>query len=321
MLAPTSASPDPAGASGSINVTVNVPNFNWTASSDSSWLTITGGSPGAGNGTVQYTVAANTTAAARTGTITIAGVVFTVSQAASPTAPAFTAAGVTNAASYAGGAVSPGEIVTIFGSNLGPATLAGPMLDSNGLVPTQIGNTQVLFDGVPAPMIHASANQTSAIVPYEVQASTQVMVSSNGQTSAPVTLPVAPSLPGLFSANSSGQGPGAFLNSDGSLNSPANAAAKGSIVVLYATGEGATSPPGVDGKLAVPPYTVPVLPVSVTIDGIAAEIEYKGAAPEEVAGVMQINVKVPAEVRSGNVPVSLTVGNAKSQSPVTLAVQ
>jgi uncharacterized protein (TIGR03437 family) len=211
--------------------------------------------------------------------------------------------------------------VTIFGNNLGPTTLAGPMLDSNGLVSTQIGSTQVLFDGVPAPMIYAWANQTSAIVPYEVQGSTNVMVSYNGQTSAPVTLPVAPSIPGLFSANNSGQGPGAFLNSDESLNSPANPAAKGSIVVLYATGEGATSPPGVDGKLAVPPYTVPLLPLSVTIDSIAAEIEYKGGAPEEVAGVMQINVKVPAEVHSGSVPVSLTVGNAKSQSLVTLAVK
>jgi len=75
-----------------------------------------------------------------------------------------------------------------------------------------------------------------------------------------------------------------------------------------------------DGKAAVPPYTVPLLPV-VTIDGIAAEIEYKGGAPGEVAGVMQINVKVPAQTNSGNVPVFLTVGNTKTQNLVTLAVQ
>jgi hypothetical protein len=133
------------------------------------------------------------TGSSRTGSITLVGVAFTVTQAASPTAPAFTAAGVSNAASYAGGALSLGEIVTIFGSNLGPATIAGPVLDSNGLVSTQIDNTQVLFDGVPAPVIFASANQLSAVVPYEVQGSTQVMVSYNGQTSARVTLPVAPS--------------------------------------------------------------------------------------------------------------------------------
>jgi uncharacterized protein (TIGR03437 family) len=76
-----------------------------------------------------------------------------------------------------------------------------------------------------------------------------------------------------------------------------------------------------DGKVAVPPYSVPLLPVSVTLDGIAAEIEYKGGAPGEVAGVMQINVKVPAQTRSGNVPVFLSVGNAKTQNLVTLAVQ
>jgi uncharacterized protein (TIGR03437 family) len=128
------------------------------------------------------------------------------------------------------------------------------------------------------------------------------------------------SSPGLFTSDGTGKGPGAILNS-GSLNSPANPAAMGSIVVLRATGEGATSPAGVDGKLAVPPYTVPLLPVSVIIDDIVAEIEYEGAAPEEVAGVMQINVKVPCETHSGSVAVSLMVGDAKSQDSVTLAVR
>jgi uncharacterized protein (TIGR03437 family) len=128
-------------------------------------------------------------------------------------------------------------------------------------------------------------------------------------------------VPGLFTADASGKGQGAFSNADGRLNSAQNPAAKGSIVTFYATGEGLTSPPGVDGKIAVPPYTVPVLPVTVNIDGIPAEIAYKGGAPGEVAGVMQINVRIPAAAHSGNVPVVLIVGNAKSQDLVTVAVQ
>jgi uncharacterized protein (TIGR03437 family) len=55
----------------------------------------------------------------------------------------------------------PGEIVSIFGSNLGPPLPAGAILDSNPLVSKQTANTQVLFDGVPAAMVYASANQTS----------------------------------------------------------------------------------------------------------------------------------------------------------------
>jgi uncharacterized protein (TIGR03437 family) len=320
-VSPASASPGGSASNGSFSVEANVPGFGWAAISNSSWLTVTAGASGTGSGTVTYAVAPNTTASPRTGSITVAGVVFTVTQAGAANLPVFGAAGVTNAASYASGTVSPGEIVTVFGTNLGPALPAGATLDGNGLVSKQIANTQVLFDGVPALMVYASANQTTAIVPYEVQGSTRVAVAYNGQTSAPVTLNVSASVPGLFTADGTGKGPGAFLNADGSLNSPANPAAKGSTVVLWAPGEGATSPAGVDGKLAVAPYTVPLLPVSVTIDGIAAEIVYKGGAPDEVAGVMQINVKVPAGAHSGNVAVSLTVGDAKSQDRVTLAVQ
>lgn len=321
-LTPSSASVDAGASSGSFTVQTNAPNFGWAAVSDSPWLTVMGNNAGAGNGRLQYAVAPNGTAAARKGSITLAGVSFIVTQAASAGIPAFTAAGVANAASYSSGAVSPGEIVTIFGSNLGPATLAGAALDSNGAVSKQIANTQVLFDGAPAPLIYVSANQSSAIVPYSVHGnSTQAIVMHNGQTSAAVPLAVASSAPGLFTSNASGGGQGAFTNGDGTPNSARNPAAKGSIVTMYATGEGLTSPPGIDGKIAVPPYAVPALPVSVTIDGIAAEIEYKGGAPGEVAGVMQVNVKIPAAAHSGNVPVALTVGTAKAQGSVTIAVQ
>jgi uncharacterized protein (TIGR03437 family) len=321
-LSPSSVSPGAESSSGSIAVQVNLPNFSWAVSSDSLWLTITAGGSGTGNGTVQYAVAENTTGSPRSGTIAIAGVNFTVMQSAVKSPPAFTAAGVGSAASYVSGTVSPGEIVVIFGSNLGPDLLAGAALDNNGLVSKNIANTRVTFDGVAAPIVYVSANQSSVIVPYSVSgASTKMVVTYNGQSSAPVTLNVAPSLPGLFTANASGEGQGAFSNADSRPNSANNPAVKGSIITMYATGEGLTTPPSVDGKIAVPPYTVPVLPVSVTIDSIAAELEYKGGAPAEVAGVMQVNVKIPAAAHSGNVPVVLTVGTAKSQDSVTVAVQ
>ena len=321
-LSPASVSPGAESSTGSIGVQPNVPSFSWVAASDSAWLTITSGDSGAGNGTVQYAVAANTTGMARNGTITIAGVAFTVRQSAEQSPPTFTAAGVGSAASYISGTVSPGEIVVIFGSNLGPVALAGAALDSNGLVAKQIAGTQVMFDGVAAPIVYVSASQASVIVPYSVTgASTKMVVTHNGQSSAPVTVGVTASAPGLFTANASGTGQGAFANADGRPNSSANPAAKGSIITIYATGEGQTSPQGVDGKLAVPPYTVPVLPVSVTIDGIPAEVDYKGGAPGELAGVMQINARIPATAHSGSVPVVLTVGNASSQASVAAGVQ
>jgi uncharacterized protein (TIGR03437 family) len=91
---------------------------------------------------------------------------------------------------------------------------------------------------------------------------------------------------------------------------------------LYATGEGQTTPAGIDGLLANgPTYPKPSLPVSVTIGGIAADVLYAGAAPTFVAGVMQMNVRVPAGLASGPQPVQLTVGNASSQQLITVAVR
>ena len=62
---------------------------------------------------------------------------------------------------------------------------------------------------------------------------------------------MAVAAPALFSANSSGKGNGAILNQDNTPNSPANPAEKGSVVVLFGTGEGQTNPRGVDGRIAM----------------------------------------------------------------------
>ena len=236
--------------------------------------------------------------------------------------PAATAAGVLHAASFRGGAVAPGEIVTIFGSNIGPATLATLKLDAQGKVATDLNTARVLFDGVPAPMIYTLSGQNSVIVPYSVagRGSTQVVVEYQGRQSPPVSLAVAAAAPGLFSANSSGTGPGAILNQNGSLNTPSNPAAVGSIVVLYGTGEGQTTPSGIDGSVASAVFPKPVLPVSISIGGRDARVLYAGAAPNLVAGVLQVNVEVPAGLAGGNQPVLLTVGSISSQPGLTVAI-
>jgi len=237
-----------------------------------------------------------------------------------PTAPN---GGVVNAASYKGGAVSPGEIITIFGTGIGPATLAGTALISPGFLESFIGDTLVYFDGIPAPMIYALAGQTSAIVPYAVagKTSTVMQVEYQGRRSSPVTLSVTSAVPALFSANASGHGPAAALNQDNSLNLPSSPAAKGSVVVLFGTGEGQTTPPGADAKRAVVPLPKPLLPVSATIAGLSAQVLYAGAAPGLVAGVIQLNVRIPANSPSGNVPVVFKVGSASSQANLTVSVQ
>jgi len=79
-LSPKSAKYKAAGGSKTVKVKANLSDCAWTAVSNDSFITITAGSSGTGNGTVSYTVAPNTTA--RTGTMTIAGETYSVTQAA-----------------------------------------------------------------------------------------------------------------------------------------------------------------------------------------------------------------------------------------------
>ena len=239
--------------------------------------------------------------------------------------PSNSIAAVVNAASYAAGSVSPGEIVTIVGIGIGPDTLTGYSIQ-NGQFGTTVAGTRIFFDGVPAPIIYVSGKQDAVVVPYSVAGKAQTLVTAmyNGVTSPAFPIPVTGAVPGLFSADSSGTGQGAILNQDTSYNSAQIPAARGSIVVLYGTGEGQTAPPGLDGLIASSVFPKPVLPVSVTIGGQAvdgASILYSGAAPGSLAGLFQINVKVPCGVSAGNVPVVVQVGSSQTQKGLTLAVR
>jgi uncharacterized protein (TIGR03437 family) len=230
---------------------------------------------------------------------------------------------VVNAASFVSGSVAPGELVTVFGTGIGPSSLIGLELASNGTVSNNLAMTQALFDGTAAPMVYADRLQTSFLVPYEVagKSSTQFTIAFNGVASNAVTLDVAPAAPGIFTA-AGGKGQGAILNQDGSSNSATNPAAIGSVVVLYATGAGQTNPPGQDGVIANGTAPKPVLPVTVEIGGMPAVVQYAGGASGLVSGVIQVNAVVPKGTSTGSaVPVTIMVGGAASQSGVTLAVK
>jgi uncharacterized protein (TIGR03437 family) len=189
--------------------------------------------------------------------------------------------------------ISPGEIVVLFGAGLGPAnlTVAAPQ---NGFFGTQLAGTTVLVNGKAVPIVYTSSTAVAAIIPYSVNGTTsaQVAVSYQGRQSSVSTLPVGVTAPGIFTSNASGSGQAAVLNQDGTLNGAAHPAPVGSVVTFFATGEGQTTPNGVDGKLAVgTPLPQPVQSVSVTIGGLPAVVEYAAAAPTLVAGVMQCNVR------------------------------
>ena len=239
--------------------------------------------------------------------------------------PFISAAGVGSAASYATGKVSPGEIIVIYGRDLGPPSLVGPLIDPAGFLSNNLSDTRVYFDGVPATMIYTRSDVLSAVVPYAVagRASTQLQVQYKSTLSNLATLPVAVTVPALFTLNQSGQGPGAILNQDYSINTNVNPIGRGQIAMIYGTGEGETVPTGVDGKLGTVPLPAPKLlsDVHVRIGGIEAPVKYLGGAQGLVAGLFQLNVQIPDSVTPGQAEVIVTMGGASSQSGVTIAVR
>ena len=240
-----------------------------------------------------------------------------------PPVPVITAEGFTNAASFRAakdeGGISAGEIITIFGTNLGPATPQTLQLDARGFVANRLGNTRVLFDGTPGAMIVTSAGQVSVVVPYTVegQPSTAVAVEFEGRASNQISLNILPATPAIFTQTSTGAGPGSVIRQTGQLVTAAAPAAPGEVLTIFATGEGATTPAGVDGKPTALPLPLPKLPVKVVIDGNEIEPLYAGGAPGLVAGVLQVNFTMPPSP-TGARRLRLKIGDKLSPDTVTI---
>jgi len=235
---------------------------------------------------------------------------------------------VESAADHSTGRVAPGEIVRLRPANAGPPVLLGAQLDSHGIVTTMLSDTRVWFDGFAAPLAYSALGDVMAVVPYEIwgRTKTEAVVEYQGKRSPPVTLDVVESAPALFTLDSTGKGQAAMLNETGCCNSAHDPAALGSTAVLYGTGEGQTTPPGITGSVTIhdriADYPAPRLPVRVTVGGKPAKIEYAGEAPNAVAGFFQVNFRVPANAPLGDaVPLVLFVGDTRSPDGVTMAIR
>lgn len=301
----------------------------FSAASNAGWLSVT---PTAAVTPATITVSVDPTSVgpgSYTGMITLTGpagipqVMVTVTLSFTTSPPVIDR--VVSAASYLGVSVSPGEIVALFGSSLGPATGQVASVDPAGFIESTLANVQVTFNGYAAPVLYCSATQISAIVPYELAGASNALVEATfGNARSNVfAVVVRPSSPGVFSSDESGSGPGAILDTNYHLVSASNPVSPGSFIQIFGTGEGQTTPPGIDGKVApgMLPLPYPNLPVTVMIGGLPAFVSYAGAAPGLVAGALQVNAQIPQGVASGAQPVVVRVGGNPSQPGITVAVQ
>ena len=182
----------------------------------------------------------------------------------------------------------------------------------------------MFFNGVAAPLLFAQANQVNAIVPFEVSGqgnTATVQISHSGQTTQTVTVSVVKKQPGIFTTGGTGSGQAIVQNADGSLNSSSNLAAKGSTISILATGAGQTTPILPDGTFATDDSNRPRLRITVLIGGIGAEVVSSRVPVGFPAGLIQVDVQIPAGAPSGPaVSLELGVGDVLSP-PATLAIQ
>lgn len=231
--------------------------------------------------------------------------------------------GFANAATFQPGSLAPGMIFTLVGTNLGPATAVNGQI-VGGRFTTSLVGVRVLFDGVPAPVLFASATQINAVVPYSMagRASARMTVEYNNIVSNVIEPRLVDTAPGIFTTDGR---QAAMFNENGTFNGPANPAPAGSTVVIYVTGEGATNPVGVDGEVIGSNLKRPIGAVRIRVGGIevpASDIFYAGSAPTLVSGLMQVNFRLPANTPTGiGTQLEIFVGSGQSQPGVTLSVR
>jgi uncharacterized protein (TIGR03437 family) len=230
---------------------------------------------------------------------------------AAVSAPVISPGGVVNGASFSAGPVVPGSIVSIFGTALASGTAQA----ATNSPPTTLQSTQVLMNGIAAPLFYVSPTQINAEVPWEVSGlfvtDLTVQVISNGVQSNVVTTPLAATAPGIFAV---------VHNADNTLVTSAKPAVPGEYLVVYCTGLGTVSNQPPTGTAApMSPLSYTAQNSTVTIGGLSASVPFSGLAPG-FTGLYQVDAQVPASVASSSAaPLVLSIGGASIT--VAIAVQ
>ena len=220
--------------------------------------------------------------------------------------------------------VSPGELVTFFGTGLGPEQ--GFAFDAGASVlPLELGGTRIRVGGEPSGLLYSQASQVNAAAPFSLFGS-RALFELEGPNGASVAfwIPVVHANPGVFTADYSGTGQAVIRNANGSGNSVTNPAPAGSVITFYTTGLGRTALPETSG--IVNPEARNVLPIPrlrVDIGGIEAECPEVNTAPGLPAGVYEFHCRIPEQLEPGGGHwVDVFVGpDAASQIRATIAVQ
>jgi len=242
-----------------------------------------------------------------------------------PPTPSISANGVLNGASFLAGIV-PNSWATIKGTNLASTTDTWANAIINGALPTSLDGVKVSVAGSPAYIYFISPGQINFIVPPIPPGPAQVTVTTAGGTSPAVSATVTQYAPAFFTW------PGnqavatrqdfTYAVKDGTFPGTTTVAAKpGDVIILWATGLGATIPAAPAG-VQVPStatYSTSSVP-SVTLNNLPATV-YGAALAPGYAGLYQVAIQVPTSLADGDWPIVMSIGGVSSPSSVVLSVK
>lgn len=260
--------------------------------------------------------------------------ILVLSSAVFAQSPAVSAGGVLNAASFdTTMPVTPGSLISIFGSNLAVGTAIADSIPLSA----SLGNVSATVNGIAVPLYFVthtpSFDQINAQLPWGTPTgAVQLVVTNNGVASTPQSIQVGPFSPGIFTVAGSGSGQAAVFNAvDYTYAAPAGSipglSTKPAVigdpngVFLYATGLGPVSPSVADGAAASTTQVsnTATMPV-VMVGGVQAQVVFSGLAPGDV-GVNQVNFLLAPNTPTGNaVSLQIVVGGMTSTDKVTMAV-
>ena len=228
-----------------------------------------------------------------------------------------TVTSIVNGAGFAGGGgISPGSWVTIFGTGLAPAGVSRTWDASteivDGKLPLSLDGTSVTVNGKQAAVEFIQPSQVNIQTPDDAAIGpVQVVVNTAAGATNAFTVNYAKFAPGLFLASAP------YIvaqHADNSYVTTAAPAKPGEAIILWGTGFGPADPAVPAGQVfsgANPLANT----VTVTIGGQFAPVDFAGVVG---AGLVQINVHVPASINNGDAPVVATVGGVATQTTANM---
>jgi uncharacterized protein (TIGR03437 family) len=250
--------------------------------------------------------------------MTVSGVtVLSANYAAATTPPA-----IATVASAANGSanVAAGGLISVYGSQMSPVNVATSQIP----LPTALGESCLVVNGTPIPLLFVSSGQVNAQLPFNVTGSAVMSIHTPAGISNNFNFAVQGAAPSIFMSGSAGPETGLATivrASNGQLLTPTNPVNPGDTLVIYLTGMGTTSP-AVNAGVAAPmsPLSWATQAPTVTLGGSPLTVLYGGLVPGSLSGLYQINVTVPTTGVPQGISIPLVIDQGGGSTTLNVRV-